>query len=188
MRSTIWTSKFFSRGILIMVLLATMLGAFVPTSPAIAKPTGPDGETYWVDPDVNGVLMSQYLRLKHMFSRTRNDVNPLNKKLERILNNYKILQKKGSPSWDEMRVLYYDYNSAYQAAISHRWEAQFIIDTHYGITSKGKVYDVTAAKLTVLRLRGAVTMMNARIDDCHEIYRKAAELMKYTKAFTKYPK
>jgi hypothetical protein len=163
-------------------------GLFIPQIGTQAAPIEPDGGTGWVDPSVRGVLMSMYVNLKHQYSRTRNDVNPLNGKLNRLLNNYKLLQKKGSSNWDEMRVLYYDFNSAYHAALDHKWEAEYVLDHHYGFNSRGKVTNAVSAKLTVMQLRGAVLAMKARTEECRDIYRKAVLLMKSSKAFTKNPK
>jgi hypothetical protein len=80
-----------------------------------------------------------------------------------------------------MRVLYYDFNSAYQLAIAHAHDGRLLLMSHPGFSASLKVENESMAKWTVQRLRGAVTGLIARINECANIMRKANKLLKSSK-------
>jgi hypothetical protein len=167
-----------ARMILILTLLVASVGVFVPETSAIAatshKPSS--GE------ELSGVfsysvIQRDFRRLKILYVRHKDKVQPLSKGLNVLLNNYRTLQNRGNKKWVEMRVLYYDYNSYYQAAISHRYEVELLLANHYGFDSKGKIINDPMGKYTVSKLRGAVVQMISDINNANATLRQGKRLM-----------
>ena len=162
-----------------MFLLLVILGGMVlPQSTVTASPmvafignSENTGSSY-------SIFERDYKKLSQMYARNKSDVKPLSKGLDRLLNNYKTLQNRGNKNWVEMRVLFYDYNSYYQAAISHKYEVELLLENHNGFNSKGKVINAPMAKYTVGKLRGAVVQMISSIDKANATLKEGNKLMK----------
>lgn len=168
------TTRFF----LLLTTLVLIGGMILPQSTAAAAPIqdptalGEESGMY-----TTTIIEHDYKVLKQLFARHKDDVKPLSKGLDKLLQNYKILQDRGNKAWIDMRVLYYDYNSYYQAAISHKYEAELLIDKHYGFNTKGKIIDDTQAKYTVQKLRGAVVQMINSVSKAKSTFKAGQKLM-----------
>ncbi len=133
------------------------------------------------EPAFNASLQGDFLSLKASLNRNEKSIAKLTKNRARLLTLVDRLRDKNNKKWIEMRVLYYDFNSSYQLAISHAYESRLLIKNHPGFTASGKVENVSMARWTVQRLRGAVTGLIARIDECNSIMGKANRLLKSSK-------
>jgi hypothetical protein len=163
---------------LLFSLLIFMAGTFLPESVAVASPAVAPPASSEFAGSTNSGLTRDYLRFKALYFRKKGEVKPLSTGYMKLLNNYKTLQKRGNKNWVAMRVVFYDYNSSYQAAISHKYEVEVLLQEHYGFGKNGKVTNQYLAKNTIEKLRGAVVAMVSSIDKCNTILKKGNQLMK----------
>ncbi len=171
-----------TRIILLISALILVAGMILPQSNAFASDiTAPAYGGEEIGTGGTDVLTSQYLRLKKQYNREEKEVKPLEAGLQKLLNNYKTLYNQGNNKWAEMRVYFYDYFSAYYAAKTHREEGKLLLANHYGFSSSGKITNRPMAKYTLVRLRGTVLLLSARIDECHQILREGKQFMKLSK-------
>jgi hypothetical protein len=167
---------------LLFLMLILVVGTILPGSTAFASQSkAPDQTGAAIDEFGTDVLTTQFNQLKKQYNRSEKEVRPLEAGLLKLLNNYKTLYNQGNKNWDEMRVLFYDYFSAYYAAKSHRLEGKLLIQNHNGFSSTGKVVNRPLAKYTVSQLRGTVLLLKDRIIECREILREGKQLMKQSK-------
>lgn len=167
------------RKLLIMFTLIVIVAAMVVPSQDVFAVTGVSSAS---DTIINtSSLQHDFFALKGMFRRNENAVPKLRKNLNKIEGMVAQLREKNNKRWAEMQVLYYDYNSSFQAAISHAYEARVIIYQHAGFNDKGKVENEYMAKWTVTRFRGAVLGLVARIRECNKIVGQATRLMRLAK-------
>jgi hypothetical protein len=170
------------RFVLLIIMMILVVGTILPGSTAFAsvgvKPnTGGDtSEDYGTD-----VLTSAYRRMKVQYNRYEKEVKPLEAGKQKLLNHYKTLYNQGNKNWDDMRVLFYDYNSALYAAKSHKLEGELLLANHQGFSSTGKVINRPLAKYTVTRLTGTVLLLKDRIIECRSILREGNRLMRQSK-------
>lgn len=166
-----------SRIILVFILGVLMLTLVIPGQNVSAN--------LWVNssvrPDRVASVGGDYLRLKASYVRNAEKISGLKKDHAKLLAMVDRLRNKNNKKWVEMRVLYYDFNSSYQSALSHSYEARLLIKNHPGFSSSGKVENESMAKWTVERLRNAVTGLIARINQCNSIMNKATKLLKSAK-------
>jgi hypothetical protein len=126
-------------------------------------------------------LKGDYVRLKTSLNRNEPKIKDLSKDRDKLLAMVERLKSKDNHNWVEMRVLYYDFNSAYQLAIAHAHDGRLLLMSHPGFSPSLKVENESMAKWTVQRLRGAVTGLFARINECANIMRKANKLFRSSK-------
>jgi hypothetical protein len=163
---------------LFLSLLIFVAGTLLPESVAVASPAAAPLASSEYTGLSDKSLTSDYLRLKAMYVRKKGEVKPLSKGYMKLLNNYKTLQNRGNKNWVAMRVVFYDYNSAYQAAISHKYEVDVLLQEHYGFGKNGKVTNEYLARVTLSKLRGSVIAMISSINKCNTILHKGSQLMK----------
>jgi hypothetical protein len=89
-------------------------------------------------PDRLASVGGDYLRLKASYVRTAGKMAELKKDHTKLLAMVDRLRNKNDKKWVEMRVLYYDFNSSYQSALSHSYEAKLLIKNHPGFPPKEK--------------------------------------------------
>jgi hypothetical protein len=163
---------------LLLSLLFFVAGTLLPESVVVASPAAAPQASSEYTGLSNTSLTHDYLKLKAMYVRKKGEVKPLSKGYMKLLNNYKTLQNRGNKNWVAMRVVFYDYNSAYQAAISHKYEVDVLLQEHFGFGKNGKVTNQYLARVTVFKLRGAVVAMISNINKCNTILQKGNQLMK----------
>jgi hypothetical protein len=161
--------------LLIMICLTVMLAIVVMPQQEVQAISGVNSS---VGSGLSASTLHDYYTLKAMFKRNQDSVPKLTKNRAKLLNMVDRLREKNDNKWVDMQVLYYDFNSSYQAAISHAYEARVVIFQHDGISEKGKVVNPSMALWTVQRLRGAVLGLLARVDECNQIMSKAHRLMR----------
>ena len=110
--------------------------------------------------------------------RHKDKVDRMINGLQALGQNYSILRDRGNKNWVQMRVLCYDYNSYYQGAISHRYEVELLIKNHPGFNAKGKVTNQGMAKLTIVKMRGAVLQMITNIYRAEKTLKAGNHLMR----------
>lgn len=171
------------RFLLLVIMMILVVGTILPGSNAIASvvanpnSAGDASEDYGTD-----VLTSSYRRMKVQFNRFEKEVKPLEAGKQKLLNHYKTLFNQGNKNWDEMRVLFYDYNSSLYAAKSHKLEGELLLANHQGFSSTGKVINRPLAKYTVTKLTGTVILLKDRIIECRNILREGNRLMRQSKS------
>lgn len=159
--------------------LTLIVGMVVPQSVAAASPMHvPAAAPVESELESYSIIQRDYNHLKSLYARKKNTVKPLAKGLNILLQNYRTLQNRGNKKWVDMRVLYYDYNSYYQAAISHQYEVELLLQNHYGFDSKGKITSEPMAKYTVTKLRGAVVQMIDNVENANKTLQAGKKLMK----------
>jgi hypothetical protein len=126
-------------------------------------------------------LKGDYLALKTSLNRNEAKIKDLAKNRLKLLTLVERLRDKNNRNWVEMRFLYYDFNSAYQLAIAHAHDGRLLLMSHPGFSASLKVENESMAKWTVQRLRGAVTGLIARINECANIMRKANKLWRMSR-------
>lgn len=162
--------------VLMLITVLTLIFSLVlPESVATAVPAGSADDSAAYD---YSLIERDYKSLRRMYSRYKAAVTPLSKGLDTLLQNYRILQDRGNKKWVDMRILFYDYNSYYQAAISHQAEVELLFLNHYGFNEKGKITSEAMAKNTVYKLRGAVVQMIDAIEDAKSTLKAGKKLMK----------
>ena len=126
-------------------------------------------------------LLHDFYSLKTNFNRHKGEVPKLAKAQDKILAMVDRLREQDNNNWVAMRVLYYDYRSAYYLATNYVYESRVLIYSHPGFSDKGKIENEYMAKWTVQRLRGSVLGMLARTRECNRILVKANRLMRLSK-------
>lgn len=164
----------------ILTLLCLSIMVFTITLPQ-QKAIATTGTNMVVDPVQTLSLKGDYVSLKTMLNRNEPKIKDLAKNKLKLLAMVDRLRDKNNRNWVEMRVLYYDFNSAYQLAIAHAHDARLLLMSHPGFSSSLKVENESMAKWTVQRLRGAVTGLIARINECSNIMRKANKLWRLSR-------
>lgn len=134
-----------------------------------------------VDTGLTSSLVHDFFSLKTLFNRNKRAVPKLVKSRDKILAMVDRLREDDNNNWVAMRVLYYDFRSAYYLATNHVYESSVLIYSHPGISDKGKIENASMAKWTVQRLRGSVLGMLARTRECNRILGKANRLMRLSK-------
>lgn len=167
-----------ARLFLLFSLLVMMAGMLLPQSVVVAMPSAAPPNSSEDSGTSYNLFERDYKLLRARYSRYKTGIKPLSKGLAKLMNNYKTLQNRGNKNWVAMRVLYYDYNSYYQAAISHQYEVELLLANHYGFDSKGKVTNDSMAKYTVIKLRGAVVQMISSIDKAKATLKAGNKLMR----------
>jgi hypothetical protein len=119
-----------------------------------------------------------FVRIKKLYTRHKDKVDRMINGLQALGQNYSILRDRGNKNWVQMRVLCYDYNSYYQGAISHRYEVELLIKNHPGFNAKGKVTNQGMAKLTIVKMRGAVLQMITNIYRAEKTLKAGNHLMR----------
>jgi hypothetical protein len=161
--------------IMIMICLTVMLATLVLPQQNVQAVTRVNSS---VDSGLSSSTLHDFYRLKAMFVRNEDSIKKLTKNKAKLLNMVDRLREKNNKKWVEMRVLYYDYNSSYQAALSHAYESRVLIYQHAGISDKGKIVNSSMALWTVQRLRGSVLGLMARVKECNQIMVKSYRLMR----------
>lgn len=164
-----------ARLLMLITILTLVFSLVLPQSVATAVPAGSADESASYD---YSLIERDYKSLRKLYSKYKADVKPLSKGLDTLLQNYRILQDRGNKKWVDMRILFYDYNSYYQAAISHQAEVELLFQNHYGFNSKGKITNGPMAKYTVGKLRGAVVQMVNSITKARETLQAGKKMMK----------
>jgi hypothetical protein len=164
-----------ARLLMLITILTLVFSLVLPQSVATATPAGSADESASYD---YSLIERDYKSLQKMYSRYKADVKPLAKGLDTLLQNYRILQDRGNKKWIDMRILYYDYNSYYQASISHQAEVELLFQNHYGFNNKGKITNEPMAKYTVGKLRGAVVQMINNIAKAKSTLQAGKKMMK----------
>jgi hypothetical protein len=123
-------------------------------------------------------LKGDYVSLRTSLNRNESKISELAKNRLKLMAMVERLKSRDNHNWVEMRVLYYDFNSAYQLAIAHAHDGRLLLMSHPGFSASLKVENESMAKWTVQRLRGAVTGLIARINECANIMRKANKLFR----------
>jgi hypothetical protein len=122
-----------------------------------------------------------YIALRTSLNRNEPKIKDLAKDILKLQAMVDRLRDQDNYNWVEMRVLYYDFNSSYQLAIAHAHDGRLLLMNHPGFSSSLKVENESMARWTVQRLRGAVTGLIARINECANIMRKANKLLRSSK-------
>jgi hypothetical protein len=126
-------------------------------------------------------LKGDYVSLRTSLNRNETKIKDLAKNRLKLMAMVDRLRDRNNHNWVEMRVLYYDFNSAYQLAIAHAHDGRLLLMSHPGFSTSLKVENESMAKWTVQRLRGAVTGLIARLNECANIMRKANKLFRSSK-------
>lgn len=167
-----------SKKILILLCLTIMVFTIaIPQQKAIAT----NGINMVVAPVQTLSLKGDFVYLKTSLNRNEAKIKDLAKNRLKLLTMVDRLRDKNNRNWVEMRVLYYDFNSAYQLAIAHAHDGRLLLMSHPGFSSSLKVENESMAKWTVQRMRGAVTGLIARINECANIMRKANKLWRLSR-------
>ncbi len=167
-------NSFLRKILLLCTITVVMLTALISYQSVNAY----TGVNYSVNPVQNSALNVDFYSLTKMLNRNANSIRTLTKNRTKIMAMVDRLRNKNDKKWVEMRILYYDYNSSYQLAIEHVYEGKLLVKNHPGFTASGKVENESMAKWTVQRLRGAVSGLIARINECNSIMSKANRLLK----------
>jgi hypothetical protein len=165
----------YSKKILILLCLTIMVFTLVMPQQRVIATTGTNSV---VAPALTLSLKGDYLALRTSLNRNETKIKELSKNREKLMAMVERLKSKNNRNWVEMRVLYYDFNSAYQLAIAHAHDGRLLLMSHPGFSASLKVENESMAKWTVQRLRGAVTGLIARINECANIMRKAKKLLR----------
>jgi hypothetical protein len=161
--------------ILITICLVVMLAIVVMPQQEVQAISGVNSAA---GSGLSASTLHDFYTLKAMFKRNQDSVPKLTKNRARLLNMVDRLREQNDNKWVEMQVLYYDFNSSYQAAISHAYESRVLIFQHDGISDKGRIENATMALWTVQRLRGSVLGLLARVRECNHIMSQAYGLMR----------
>jgi hypothetical protein len=160
--------------IIIIICLSVMfLTLAIPQQNAAAT----SGVGKLVNPVQSLSLRGDFAALKMSLNRNEDKIGQLSKNRLKIMAMVERLRSKNNKNWVGMRTLYYDFNSSYQLAISHAHDGRLLLLSHPGFSASGKVENESMARWTVQRLRGVVTGLIARINECGNIMRKANKLM-----------
>ena len=164
--------KIVTRLFLVFALMTILVGTFMPESIVWGS-----GDT---NPESGGIeiLVTQFNTYRKIYKKEVTELHKMDKGLNRILNDYQALYKKGDKNWVQMRKYYYDYRSAYYAGLNHEIEGRLIIENHFGFSSKMKVVNTPLAKYTVSSFQGVALGLQARNDECIRILRAAKQYMK----------
>lgn len=156
---------------IVMIIIAT---TFVPENQVQAYP----GVNAGVSSAYSDSTLHDFYALKAMFKRNEHSVSKLTQMRNKLMGMVDRLREKNNKKWVDMQILYYDFNSSYQAAISHAYEARVEIYQHGGFSDKGKIINAYNAAATVRRLRGAVLGLVARVTECNRIMHSAYRLQR----------